>query len=99
MLPLPLHPEADAEAIEAATYIKADDPVQGTLFVQALESAITAARTQPELYPQFDGEFRRLRTGKFRYAVVYRVSSETLQIIAVMHLHRKPGYWKLRSFS
>ena len=35
MLPLRLHPEADAEAIEAATYIKADDPVQGALFVEA----------------------------------------------------------------
>ena len=51
MLPLRLHPVADAEAIDAAHWIKDDDPEQGALFVTALEKAITNARTQPELHP------------------------------------------------
>lgn len=76
MLPLRLHPEADAEAIEAATYIKADDPAQGWLFVQALETAIKSARTQPDLHPCFDGDFRKVSVCKFRYAVVFREHSE-----------------------
>lgn len=41
MLPFRLHPDAEAEALEAAAYIKADDVIQGDLFIKALEDAIT----------------------------------------------------------
>lgn len=96
MLALRLHPEADAEGIDAAEWIKADDPRQGSLFVEALEDALTEARTRPEIYRTFDGEFRKVRMGKFRYAVVFRVKNDEAQVLAVMHLHRRPGYWKDR---
>jgi toxin ParE1/3/4 len=97
MLPFRLHPEADAEAIDAARWIKADDPYQGALFVEALESTITKARQQPEQYRCFSDEFRKIRIGKFRYAVVYRLREDEIQILAVMHLHRRAGYWKNRA--
>lgn len=38
-----------------------------------------------------------MRVGKFTYAVVFRVKEGEVQILAVMHLHRKPGYWKERA--
>ena len=90
------HPAADSEAIEAATYIKDDDSYQGGLFVQALEDALTWARTQPLIFRCFDGEFRKVRLGKFRYALVFRLKDEEIQVLAVMHMCRKPGYWKDR---
>ncbi|MEO0416072.1 MAG: type II toxin-antitoxin system RelE/ParE family toxin [Verrucomicrobiota bacterium] len=96
MLPFRLHPLADAEAIEAAEWIRDDNPYQAALFVKELEEAIKKARRQPGLYSYFDGEFRKIRVGKFTYALVYRVRKDEIQIIAVMHLHRKPGYWKSR---
>ncbi len=96
MLTLRLHPEADAEGMDAAEWIKADDPLQGALFVEALEDALTEARTRPEIYRIFDGEFRKVRMGKFSYAVVFRVKNNEAQVLAVMHLHRRPGYWKDR---
>ena len=97
MPPFRLHPEADAEAIGAAKWIKADDPREGDLFVQALETAIFNARKQPEIYRPFDGEFKKIRLGKFHYALVFRLRDGEIQILAVMHLHRRPGYWKERS--
>lgn len=96
MLPFRLHPEADAEALEAAAYIKADDVIQGDLFIKALENAIAWARRQPLIFRRFDGEFRRVRVGKFRYSLVFRIANEEIQVLAVMHLSRKPGYWKER---
>ncbi|MFK5923891.1 MAG: type II toxin-antitoxin system RelE/ParE family toxin [Verrucomicrobiota bacterium] len=96
MLGLRLHPEADAEAIDAAEWIKADDPRQGALFVEAVEEALINARTQHGIYRVFDGEFRKVRVGKFRYAVVFRVKENEVQVLAVMHLHRRPNYWKTR---
>lgn len=67
MLPFRLHPEADAEALEAVAYIKEDDPHQASLFKAALRTAITRARRNPESYRCFDGDFRKVHVGKFTY--------------------------------
>lgn len=97
MLRFHLHPEAEREALETVRWIKADDPRQAALFAEALEKAIAAARTHPDLYRCFDGDFRKVRIGKFRSAVVFRNRETEIQIIAIMHLHREPGYWKNRA--
>jgi len=96
MPPFRLHPAAEREAVEAARWIKEDDPYQAALFVEALENAILRARSQHELYRCFDGVFRKVQVGKFSYALVFRVKGGEIQILAVMHLHREPGYWKER---
>ncbi len=97
MLDLKVHPAADLETAAAIEYINADDPREAAAFVAALDSALTTARTDPERYRQFDGEFRKVRLGKFTYAAVYRMRGEDLQVLAVMHLHQRPGYWKRRA--
>ncbi len=33
---------------------------------------------------------------RLRYGIIYRFIDNQTQIIAIMHLHRKPGYWKSR---
>ncbi len=30
---------------------------------------------------------------RFSYAVLYRAEPEQILLVAVMHLHRRPGYW------
>jgi hypothetical protein len=32
----------------------------------------------------------------FPYDVVYQVEQDELQVLAVAHQHRKPGYWRER---
>lgn len=96
MLRFRIHPEADAEGLAAANHIKADDFYQGGLFAQALEEAIIWARNEPLIYRCFEGEFRKVRVGKFRYSLVFRICGDEIQVIAVMHMSRKPGYWKER---
>jgi plasmid stabilization system protein ParE len=39
---------------------------------------------------------RRYLVHRFPYGVVYRVSRQIIQIIAVMHLRRHPDYWRGR---
>jgi toxin ParE1/3/4 len=97
MMRFRLHPEAGEEGIEAAAYIKADDPYQGALFIAALEDALAWARKEPLVFGCFDGEFRKVKLGKFRYSLVFRLRGEEIQILAIMHTSRKPGYWKKRA--
>jgi hypothetical protein len=35
---------------------------------------------------------------RFPFAVIYRHDDRMIQVIAVMHLKRQPGYWRSRKF-
>lgn len=49
---------------------------------------------EPERWRQFRGDNRKLNFQRFPYAVVYSVQVDVIYIKAVMHLHRRPGYWR-----
>ena len=93
---LRLHPEASSEAIEARIWIGEDDPLQGVAFSDALQESFRKIKRSPLICRCFDGEFRKSRIGKFRYSVIFRIRGDEIQVMAVMHQHRKPGYWNDR---
>ena len=97
MLRLRLHPEAAFEGIEARTWIGEDDFHQGEIFADALEASFNMLRSDPLIYRCFDGEFRRIKVGKFSYSVIFRVCGDEIQVIAIMHQHRRPGSWRDRA--
>ena len=97
MLPFRLHPEADAEGIEAAAYIASDTPDEAAQFKDALRFAIDWACRQPFIFRCFEGDFRKVKVGKFRYSLVFRIRGDEIQILAIAHMSRKPGYWKDRA--
>ena len=65
----------------------------------AVVATIEAIERQPEIgtaaYP--DPETRRVLVTRFPYQVVYRLGQDDLEIVAIAHLKRRPGYWKHRS--
>ena len=42
------------------------------------------------------GTIRRRFVQRFPFAILYQSGPESLSVIAVMHLRRRPGYWKRR---
>ena len=50
----------------------------------------------PKAWPVLEGEVRRCQTSRFPYGVLYSQEFEGVFILAVMHLHRDPDYWKHR---
>jgi plasmid stabilization system protein ParE len=87
---------ARIEYYEAIEYYARIDDKLGERFVSAAEEAIEQMSRTPEGFRRFDGDMRKVRVEDFPYAVVYRVEGRELRIIAVMHLHRRPGYWRDR---
>ncbi len=92
-----IHPEAAAETIDAALFYKERDPDLSRSFRAEVYAAIARARSQPLLYRIFADDLRRVRVERFPYAIIYRlVAADCLQVLAVAHGSREPGYWRDR---
>lgn len=97
MLDFRFHPEAREALLQAGRYIKSDDPKQGELFKRAFGLSLDWARSQPLIFRCFEEDFRKMTVGKFRYSLIFRIRGDEIQILAIAHMSRKPGYWKDRA--
>ena len=96
MKPFHFHPEALLEADEAAKFYEERQNGLGKRFIEALTDTINRIKRDLKLYRKIDDNIRKCRLLYFPYGVIYRDKNEFIEIIAVMHLRRKPGYWKSR---
>lgn len=97
MLGYRFHPAARKELLEAGGFILQDDPVQGAAFKAASAAAMHLIRSEPLIFRCFEDDFRKVRVGKFRYSMIFRIRKDEVQILAVAHMSRRPGYWKIRA--
>ena len=96
MKPYVFHPEAEMEAVEAATYIALNRDGYGLMFRELLSKLILTIRENPEMFPKKRNGVQFCYMGMFRYNIVYLNRENDVVILAVAHTSRKPGYWKMR---
>ncbi len=65
----------------------------GDQFLDEVENALEFVVSYPEAAPVLRGRVRRKNLRKFPYGLLYSTHGDTLLIVAVMHQHRRPGYW------
>jgi toxin ParE1/3/4 len=92
------HPLADAEAEEAFNYYAADSYDVARRFLFELRQSTDRIRRDPRLYPLTLAGARRALLHDFPYAVIFRETSDKIQIVAIAHGKRRPGYWRKRTF-
>jgi plasmid stabilization system protein ParE len=90
------HRAAQQEYIRDAKYYAKASFELGARFFDEIERLIQEIRQDPERYPVFDLPIRRHFSTVFPYAVLYVVQPDRVLIIAVMHMKRRPGYWRKR---
>ncbi len=92
---LTFHPAARDEFVAAAEYYEAAVSGLGGRFQVAVQRTTEIALAHPEAGSLRLGT-RRLPVSGFPYDVVYRVRGASLEVLAVVHHHRRPGYWRER---
>jgi plasmid stabilization system protein ParE len=97
MTPVAFLPAAREELLESACYYQTQSPGLGRRFSSAVREAILRIQEHPQLYPVVEDDIRRCRVQRFPYGIVYRPTADRIVVIAVVHLHRQPGYWKSRA--
>ena len=90
------HPDALAEYEEAAQYYSGCQEGLEFRFIAAVEHAVQQIIEAPERWRILEEDIRRCLTRVFPYAVIYTIEKDYVLIIAVMHCHREPGYWRRR---
>jgi len=95
-LPLEFHPDARTDAIEAYDWYAERSQQAADAFQQELQDAGRAIQHLPERWANYLFGTRRYLMKRFPFVVVYRVAADRIEILAVAHGRRKPGYWRGR---
>jgi plasmid stabilization system protein ParE len=90
------HPEAEAEFLAAARFYETHEPGLGPDFISEVRRAAGGLVAYPGVGHRFSKRLRRILVRRFPFALVYRVEPDTIFIVAVAHLRRRPGYWRRR---
>jgi hypothetical protein len=90
------HPGAKQEFADAVDNYDAGASGLGDDLIAAVEEAIARIEKFLFAWAQLSANTRRCRTARFPYGVIYQIIEQKIFIVAVMHLHRAPGYWQNR---
>ncbi len=96
MKPYRLHPQAATEYEEAKAYYTAIYSELGERFEEEMDDLITEVCRHPLQYREYDSPLRRHFSRNFPYAILYLNEPERIWVVAIMHMKRRPSYWKSR---
>ena len=65
-------------------------------FLRELDHAIDQVVEAPLQWPRFLRGTRRYVFPKYPFSLVYFVEDDTINVVAVAHESRRPGYWRQR---
>ena len=87
---LEFRPEASADIAEAFSYYEGQRTGLGTAFVAELNRTTDFIEAFPEACPLAHAGLRRALVHRFPHAVYYRLSTELIEVKAVLGTHRDP---------
>jgi len=87
------HPAALQEARAAVDWYSRRSRLAAVAFVLELEVALSSITESPARWPSAIGGCRRYVLHRFPFLVIYREHRAAIEVIAVAHARRRPGYW------
>ena len=91
------HPAAEQELAAAVDAGEAIASGLGAELNQEARHVVDLLCELPDIGRPIESGFRRFPLTRFPYALIYRVTGNRLQIIAVAHRRQRPQYWISRS--
>jgi hypothetical protein len=95
-MPVKYDAAAREEGLEATAWYREHQGGLQTRFLEKWKDAENRIAASPEIHRCFEGELRKCRFEVFPYDLTFRIRGDELQVLAVMHMSRRPDYWKTR---
>jgi len=90
------HPEAHQEMIESARFYEERSEGLGSDFLDAVEETTRRIEQFAKAGPIDRANIRKRLVSGFPFTILYEIQPDRIYIAAVMHQHRRPGYWRKR---
>jgi ParE toxin of type II toxin-antitoxin system, parDE len=90
------HPEAYNEMFESARFFEEKDTGLGFDLIDAIEESIARIVKFPQSGTIERRNIRKCLVRGFPFTILYESHRDHIFIAAVMHQHRRPGYWAKR---
>jgi toxin ParE1/3/4 len=84
---------------EARAWYASREEHLGDQFIAAVDAAVRRVVTQPLAFPTVPRvpSARRALLRRFPFSIVFRMlGEEVIEVLAVAHTSRRPGYWRAR---
>ena len=88
-----VHPAARDEFEHAAGWYSERSRTAETRFAAEINSAIDAICKSPEIWPCIDEIHRFYLLRVIPYLIVYRLTSDIVEIVAIRHTAQEPNAW------
>ncbi len=96
MKSLKYHPAARREIRASHAWYLKQSIQAADGFYEELIPALDRVQLQPHVYPSYLHGTQRMSLDRYPFSIVYRELLQEIQIIAVAHAKRRPGYWAER---
>ena len=93
---LGIHPEALEETHAAVAWYAQRTARAMDALLNELDYAAQQISEKPERFPAFEYGTRRILFRRFPYSLIFRETAAGVEIVAVAHGFREPGYWRAR---
>ena len=90
------HPAAAEELTAAAQIYEEQAAGLGAELNAEVKRLTQLLCSTPHIGERLDSRHRRFPLQRFPFGLIFRDNGEILQIIAVVHRRRRPGYWRTR---
>ncbi len=88
--------EADQEVEEHRAWYRERSESAEAGFLRELDHALEQVIEAPHQWPRFHTGTRRYIFPKYPFSLIYFVENDAINVVAVAHDNRKPGYWRKR---
>jgi len=95
-LPLAVSPAARVDILDAQSWYDQRRAGLGGAFGLAVEKLFDQIECTPMLYAVVEDDVRQAQVSRFPYLVYYRLMTDRIEVLAVLHPSRDPQVWKSR---
>jgi toxin ParE1/3/4 len=89
-------PAAEDELFEVSGQYESRLKSLGFEFIAEAERVVARLADFHLLGERIDPRHRRIPLQRFPYALIYRVDTDAIRVVAVAHHRRRPRYWRPR---
>lgn len=95
--PLDFHPAVNGEIASASDWYDLQRPGLGRDFLDGVERVLNEMSANPARYGFAEGDIREGLLIRFPYAIYYRVLTDRIRVLAIVHTKRDPSRWQSRN--